>query len=159
VTGTRRTRDAARARLRSRLVSGSLAAVVLGILGMHAFAQHCPDELHSPTAAASSVVEFVADAAPVLASHAKAHGAASGEGTGHAAVGGAPEDGSLCDTVMLCAFLVLGAGAGLVLALRLRGGFIATGWLRSLHVALPRAPVTRLGTGPPSVWAFAVIRC
>lgn len=126
---------------------------------MHAFSQHCPDEFHSPTAAPSSVVEFVADAAPVSASHATRHGAAAGEGRGHAAVVGAPADGSLCDTLMLCAFLVLGAGAGLVLALRLRGRFIATRWLRRLHAALPRAPVTRLGTGPPSVWAFAVIRC
>lgn len=156
---TRRTRDGTRAGVVSRFVSGGLAGVVLGILGMHAFAQHCPDEFHNPMAAASSVVEHVSDAAPVLAFHASTHAQGSAEETGHAVAAPAREDGSLCDTLMLCAFLVLGAGAGLVLALRLRGGFIATRWLRLLHVALPRAPVTRLGTGPPSVWAFAVIRC
>jgi hypothetical protein len=139
----------------SRLVSGCLAGVVLGILGMHAFVQHCPDELHSPTAVASSVVGFVADAGPVLASHATARA----DATGHAAAVGAPENGSLCDTLVLCAFLVLGAGAGLVLALRPRAGLTATRWLSRLQAGLPRAPVTRLGTGPPSVWEFAVIRC
>ena len=138
MTGTGRTRDCVRAGVVSRLVSGCLAGVVLGILGMHAFVQHCPEEHHSPTAMASSVVGFVANAAPVLASHATAHAEASAEATGRAAAVGAPEDGSLCDTLMLCAFLVLGAGAGLVLALRPRAG---------LHRDPVAAPPPR---GPPS---------
>lgn len=134
-----------------RLLPACLAAVVLGILGMHALA-HCPSAIHVMSSGTASMVPAVAGTT-TTASHDHAHGAA----TAVIAMGASEGGGVLDDMVMLCATMLLGAGAVLMLARKHRSAsFLA---LRRLRSRPPRVPLPVISTGPPSVWAFTVIRC
>ena len=130
------------------LVPAYVAAVVLGILGMHALAQHCPAPSHLVTAGTTSTEhaghQVAAAVAPVaeLATRDRVT---------------EPHGGGVGDLLMLCAAMLLGAGAALVLVLRRRAAWTAR--LPVLRRHLWRAPTALAGTGPPASLAFAVIRC
>ena len=137
-----------------RLVPAYVAAVVLGILGMHALAPHCPAPSQLVTAATTTTEHTVQHAGH----HAAAAVAAVAELAARDRVtephGGG---GAVDDLLMLCAAMVLGAGAALVLLLRRRPSWTAR--IPVLRRPLWRAPTALAGTGPPASLAFAVIRC
>ena len=63
--------------------------------------------------------------------------------------------------VMLCAAMLAGAAVAL-LALLVRRGRLPKVWAvlqRAGRAWRPEPRVLRVGTGPPSVWRFSVIRC
>ncbi|MCM3515148.1 DUF6153 family protein [Nocardioides sp. P86] len=149
-----------------RAVPGLLAAVVvsivLGILGMHALSTHgvmgeadhgghpAMSGMSSDTAAPaeSLVLDPVADpvADPAV------DGSGSDEGGGH----------DMGGMVMLCAAMLAATAAALLLLAALGTRHTPRFW-----ALLPTAATTvttgwvasRLGTGPPPVWEFSVIRC
>lgn len=135
-----------------RFLPAYMAAVIFGILGMHALMQHCPTPAHAMAVASATT--------QTAAHHADDH--LSAVATSLDPVIGSVQltehpGGALGDMVMLCAAMLLGAGALLKLMLRrrLRHPFALprprlNTWRPSLAVA---------GTGPPSTLAFAVIRC
>lgn len=135
---------------RRRLLPACVAAIVLGIFGMHALMQHCPTPSHgmSPTSAAVQAVGHHAEQMAVAQVDEMKHGAARlTEQPGS----------SLNDMFMLCAAMLLGAGMVLALLLRPR---------RSLPMVFARPrpitwrPLLRItATGPPPSLAVAVIRC
>lgn len=132
---------------------GVVAALVLGILGMHSLAQHgaAPAPGHHQTSTPTGVDPHAAHPPP---DHEPIATGAAPSSPGHA------DHGSMSDTVMLCAAMLLAAAAGLLPAL---------GLVRIAHVAplslrpLFRLPVlhatARAGTGPPSLWELSVNRC
>lgn len=134
-----------------RLVPAYVAAIILGILGMHALVQHCPTPAHAMTASAG-VAEMAhhADEALVTAMPAATSGVSFVEATGQL---GSTLNGML----MLCAAMLLGAGALLMLLFgkRCDGPFALP---RPRPVAW-RPLLARVGTGPPPTLAFTVIRC
>jgi hypothetical protein len=139
-----------------RLVPAFVAAVVLGILGMHALAQHCPTP--------STSIPAMASTAGAGAEHAGHHLAAApltvmtvmeAEGLGDRL--SAPAGGPGGDLLMLCAAIVLGTGAALALLLRRRRSW--TAGAPALARRLWRAPVALAGAGPPPLLAFVVVRC
>lgn len=143
-----------------RLVPAYLAAIILGIVGMHALMQHCPTPAHAMSATSST-----AAMSPLAGAHAGEHVVAAIAGPtiagAHTSVSlveatGQP-GGSLDDMLMLCAAMLLGAGALLALLLSRRA---------PRPIGLPRLPPTMwrpllilAGTGPPPTLAFTVIRC
>lgn len=133
-----------------QLLPAYVAAIILGIFGMHALMQHCPTPEHTMSAATSTVAavghhaEHMA-AAPVAELQ---HGLAQLD---------EQPGGSLKDMFMLCAAMVLGAGLVMALLLRPRHTTVfrlaqprRTTWRPILHVT---------ATGPPPSLAVAVIRC
>jgi len=144
---------------RRGLMVGELAAVILGILGMHALVQHCPAPAHAMQATAA-MASTPGAAAAGMHDHAVSAGDASSTEllmvVGPVVTGSA--SGSLGDMLMLCAAMLLGAGAGLSLALRRRRAPAQP--IPRPSVARPRLTVLRLiRAGPPPVMAFSVIRC
>lgn len=153
----KRSNAGARGAILSRLACGYLAAAVLGILGMHGLAQQCPGALHDATSMASSVVPHVGGAALMTGSHVAEYGLEVTVAPAVAAMVSGVEP-SLDEMLMLCAVMLLGAGATLARALRRRGSVLFV--LLPRGGAPPRISRTYLGaTGPPYVWEFAVIRC
>lgn len=151
-----------------QLMFALLAAVILGILGMHAFARH--DSMPM-----SGSAHRTASAAPVAGMPMEHTHVASQAGVpaGDRVAGATPLRAAVGTSVvtvespglpmgsmiMLCTAMLL-AAAGALLALRLRG-LVGTG---GLPLAPPRRLlVTRLaarvGTGPPYVWEYSVVRC
>jgi hypothetical protein len=140
-----------------------VASIVLGIIGMHALSTHGVMGTTDHSTMTSPV------AAPVAAAHGDMSGASNASLTKavHAGVSStAPTkkgDGhNLGSMVMLC-FAMLAATAGALLLL-----LLLLGLQRAPRVWAhrPTAPTTvtkwvtaRLGTGPPYVWQFSVIRC
>jgi hypothetical protein len=138
-------------------LAGLVAALVIGIVGMHALGSHGapatvaalathagPDQQAAHEHGAAVVVALT----PSTASHGDGAGDTSANGSGHG-----------LGVVMLCA-VMLGAAALRLLAL------LATGHLRRvrLKVFAPLAATVRprhlvRGHGPPPVWQFSVIRC
>jgi hypothetical protein len=125
--------------------------MIFGIMGMHALVQHCPAPPHALSAAATTRT-----AAQHAAEHLSAVATTAEPVIGILQLTEHPGD-VLGDTLMLCAAMLLGAGASLALARRQRF---------RRPIAAPRQCLTRwrpavavVGTGPPSVLAFAVIRC
>lgn len=132
-----------------------VVSIVLGILGMHALSTHGVVDGHP------SAVGAVAHPAAV-----HAHDAAPAGG-GHTA--GIPPDASapsiglgphgLGDMVMLCVAMLAAAAVALLVRLALRGvarrGVLLLARDHRVHPATPGP----LGTGPPYVWRFSVIRC
>jgi hypothetical protein len=132
-----------------------VAALVVGILGMHALTLHGPPS-SEPYAAAPA-----APAAPA-ADHGAGHGNVHEPATS-APVGSAPDHGAgqhsdhlvmLCAAMLAVAALLLLAGllVRTVRPVRLLGAFAplalaatARSWVRA--------------TGPPPAWQFSVIRC
>jgi hypothetical protein len=145
---------------RRGLVVGQLAAVILGILGMHTLVQHCPVPAHAMQATGAMTSMGLATAAEIHDHAVKDSDASRAElpSVVGAVVTGAAS-GSLGDLLMLCAAMMLGAGAVLSLALR-RCRAPAHRVLSRPSVARPRQSVLRLiRAGPPPIMAFSVIRC
>jgi hypothetical protein len=138
-------------RSHQRLVPAFLAAIVLGILGMHALMQHCPTPAHA-MAAGSAAAEMTHHSHDALTTAMPV----AGSGISFVASTGQP-GGPLDDMLMLCAAMLLGAGALLAVLLGRRS---------DPPIALPRLRPTTwrplldlVATGPPPTLAFTVIRC
>jgi hypothetical protein len=136
-------------RRHQRLVPAYLLAMIVGIVGMHALMQHCPAPAHTMAASSSEMT---------TTHHAGEHMAAVGQLPVAAVQPTGQTGGSLNDMLMLCAAMLLGAGALLTLLLRRR-------FSRPTLLARPsqsdwRPPTLVLaGIGPPPTLAFTVIRC
>lgn len=137
-------------RVRVSLVLACLA-VVLGILGMHAL-NHEASMVAQPGTASAGMTHGPAGAQAALETGAVLD-------TGAALVSASGSEQSMGDMVMLCVAMLIGAAAGLLLALGLRR--LATA--RSVDVLWGRVAARvrpqRVATGPPYVWEFSVIRC
>ena len=175
---SRRACDSLWALMAARLTGRSavvvlVAALIGGILGMHALASH-----GAPAArvTASSAMTMAGSAAMTSAHEAAMTSGDSHDGDAHAIatrssmatdrssveVGinhGSGSDHGMASMVMLC--IVMLAAAALTLLV-----LLVTGFLRRLRpVAFMPAAVRKSalqglrGTGPPSVWQFSVIRC
>lgn len=138
-------------RRRPRLLPACVAAVIFGIVGMHVLMQHCPTPPHTKPVSTSvahtthQTGEHLADA--VASAHT---GIKILQVTDHPA-------GGLDEMLMLCAAMLLGAGAILMLLRRRRVDrpiallpMSMSRWRPSLIVA---------DNGPPRTLAFTVIRC
>lgn len=144
-----RTVPADRARARSVGLAALVAALVLGILGMHALGAGVHAQAATPGVSGMSGMSGTSD--PVLVTggdHGSLHGSEHGP---------VPHHGGM---LMLCALMLAGAAAALLVLLvgrRVRG--------RLLPAALqPWPDPVRLvrwvrDTGPPPVWEFSVVRC
>ncbi|QBX56762.1 hypothetical protein EXE58_15720 [Nocardioides seonyuensis] len=142
-----------------------IAALVVGILGMHALASHGTPA--APAASnATSMTGTTSDhhpAMPSVDSH-EGHVPSAGPHSTDAVTGGGGDPGSgpghdMASMVMQCIGML--AAAALPLLARLAVGFV-----RPLRPAvfLPADVLERTfhwvrSTGPPSVWQFSVIRC
>ena len=145
-----------------------LAAVILGILGMHALARHDAmppgGTVDRPSAGAAVTLMPMGHAHRAGGTVASDDAPVAGTRPTSAAVGTSvravdPPGSPMSTMIMLCAAMLLTAG-GALLVLRLRR-LVGTG---GLPPAPPRRPlVTRLaarvGTGPPYVWEYSVVRC
>ena len=130
-------------RLRTALLA---AAMILGILGMHAFSEHCLDGGMPGMPGMSGMSGM--DSSVVIAHdlHAGRHAAAS--------LAAAPTHG-----VMLCSFLVL-AGMVLLAGRRARAGLPVPTPSTGVPVRAVPAWCLPPATGPPPpVWRFSVVRC
>lgn len=142
------------------LLAAVVASIVLGIVGMHALSTH----------GVMGITDHATMPSPVTGLTTGAHGDMSaGSVPGHTAgaragmssTTPAEEDGhSLGSMVMLC-FAMLAAAAGTLLLLFL--GLCRRPRVRAHRPTVPAAVTrwvtARLGTGPPYVWQFSVIRC
>ncbi|KRF20606.1 hypothetical protein ASG90_18725 [Nocardioides sp. Soil797] len=175
---SRRTHDSLWVRMAARLTGRSavavlVAALVVGILGMHALASHGASS--TPMAPTPSSTMSMTGTAAVTSAHEAAmvsgdshNGHAHSAQSSMAAAGSSPEVGAdrgsasghgMESMVMLCV-VMLAAAALTLLAL------LATGFLRRLHpeAFMPAAVRGRMpqwvrSTGPPHQWQFSVIRC
>ena len=157
----RRAARGAMVRPTSLALLGLVAALVAGILGMHALAGH-------GTPAAASAVVTAPDghaaqegAFAAGASHADhEHGAASAHPISSSSHGDADGSGhGLGGVVVLCAAMLAAAALGLLALLVVR----LVRRVRLLRLARLAARIQPVrwarGTGPPPVWQFSVIRC
>lgn len=165
VSARRLLRAPTAARLRARAALALLvAALVVGILGMHALATH---GTHAPAlAAAASSVTPAGETAGEMAGHRMA----AGHPTGHSARLAAADTSTVGDErpgpghdmgsmVMLCVVMLVAAAVGLLALLVSRrvGPLLPAAFQPAVaHAAAARRV---RGTGPPHVWAFSVIRC
>lgn len=151
-------------RVRPGLLAPVVAAIVLGILGMHGIDAH---GVHRHGALADA--RAAAPSAPVERVHASValeHGAAHlpgrpGTDASAPAGGDAGDASGMGGMVMLCGAMLAGAAIAL-LAVLVRRGRLPRVWAVLHAAARPRAvlpAVLRTGTGPPAVWRFSVIRC
>ncbi len=160
--------EAASRSTRSPLLPAYLAAIILGILGMHSFAHHQPPT-GDGTPHHSAAVSSAADRSTGHLTHAVAVAAMTEqptEPTAAPAKGGTtaatvPKQGRPTgDMVMLCAAMLLAAASGVLLALRLRRLAPSTRLrLAVLKRAIRATLGVGVGAGPPAVWEFSVIRC
>ena len=139
-------------RRRQRLLPAYVAAVIFGIFGMHAFMQHCPAPpgATATTSAATQTVAHHADEDLFAVTAWMEPVIGTVQLTEHAG-------GGLGDMLMLCAAILLGAGALLTLMLRRRVSRSLA--LLRLRLNPWRPPGVVASTGPPPTLAFAVIRC
>ncbi|MEO5664354.1 MAG: hypothetical protein ABIR39_13825 [Nocardioides sp.] len=151
----RRTADTV-SRALPALLTAAVAAVVLGIIGMHALSTHgvMGTTDHSTM---TSPVSSLLDGA-----HDDTHGSTATTGA-HAGLPALPDGGdghSPGSMVMLCfAMLAAAAGALLLLSLGLRRKPRVRTHRRGVLTTVTKVVTARLGTGPPYVWNFSVIRC
>lgn len=147
-------------RVRPGLLAPVVVAIVLGILGMHGIDAHGVN-LHGSTtrAAAAPATAVMADHGPVAVDshHALSAGTPSSDAPGHPA----GHAGGTGGVVMLCVAMLAGAALAL-LTLLVRRGRLPKVWAildpaGRARTAVPA--VVRVGTGPPAVWRFSVIRC
>lgn len=133
------------------LLAAAIVAIVLGIVGMHALNTHgvAGATDHAMT---SSMAGAHADMSADMSA-----GPESGSPTGSVPDGG---DGhNLSGMVMLC-LAMLAATAGALLLLRLGVRRMPRVWAHlPAPISVTRWVTTRLGTGPPPLWEFSVIRC
>jgi hypothetical protein len=140
-----------------------VAALVVGILGMHALATH--GTTPAPATASSMAIAGGMPAHEMTTSgdsaHGQAHAATSGAST---AVDKEVDTGSgsghdMGTMAMLCVVMLAAAALTLLVLLAVR--IVRPLLPAAFHPAA--APARALqwvrGTGPPHVWAFSVIRC
>jgi hypothetical protein len=145
-----------------------VVAIVLGILGMHGISAHGA-HLHGSLTrahAATPAAVVMADHQPVAVDstdpHAAGHVAPAGA-AGHPAgqAEGTGGMGGMGGMVMMCVAMLAGAAVALLTLLvrhgRLPGVWALLGPAGRFRVPVPA--VLQLGTGPPAVWRFSVIRC
>ena len=147
-------------RVRTALLAPAVVAIVLGILGMHGIDAHGVT-MHGAVAhaeAATSMVMPVHDPDSVEGGEAHSTPHLETSAAGH----NSGDAGGMGGMGMLCVAMLAGAAAAL-LAVLVRRGSRPKVWAvlkparRGWHPAPPH--VWRIGTGPPSVWRFSVIRC
>lgn len=137
---------------------GLAVLLILGVLGMHALAQHCVPSAGEP-AMTGMLSEASSSQSVTTLSVAGAH--AMGNETASSALPPSVHDADQPDPSMvaLCAVMLLAAGTALVLLLGFRNGW-PRGWsLRRAVSSMAGQVVAPLSTGPPYVLAFAVVRC
>lgn len=143
-----------------------VAALVLGILGMHALVSHgnpttsdaspgMTSMVGMPSGIASSAADRGDDSSRVHASEADAGGLHTGHG---AAQGSGHSSNDAMSMLLLCAVMLTVAFALVAL--------LVAGIFRPLLPAAFRPAVVRTralqwvrGTGPPHEWQFSVVRC
>jgi hypothetical protein len=150
-----------------------VAALALGILGMHAVASHGSPATNDATPGMTSMTGATVDEADqatgssrvnadkandagtqaqvsALGSQADGHGSAQDSGHG---------SGDAMSMLMLCAVML--AAAALTLLVLLIIGIVRQRLPGAFHPAAVPARALRLvhGTGPPYEWQFSVIRC
>jgi len=154
---TRRPTTSTAGRVMPALLAAAVVSIVLGIVGMHALNTH----------GVMSDADHATMTSPMTGQGTGAHGDLAAGTSDLGGVAGAVAAPPVGDNghhpgsmVMLCvAILAAVAGALLLLLLgllripRVRAHLLAT------PVALHRWATARLGTGPPPVWEFSVIRC
>ena len=129
----------------------AVAALLLGILGMHALGLHGVS--HGAPAPGVSVAP-PAGATGTAVEHGAHHGTEAAADEGHG-----PQHGAAEMVVLCAAMLAAAAGMLLVLAgLRHRAPPV---WaeLRSALALMVTSRARPGGTGPPAVWKFSVVRC
>lgn len=148
----RRARGSRALSLSPRLVPPYVAAIVLGILGVHALAQHCP----APSEGVALIGTSISHGTPLQ----HAHHAASAVGlvveAAPSALASIAVD--LGDLLMICAAMLVGAGVTLALWLRRRGSPAGLP-MSPLRLAVPPPTQAAAASGPPLALAFTVIRC
>lgn len=183
----RRTRRSLRVRAAAAVVHGGqagrrtalaalVAALVLGILGMHALASHgtpattdaspgmtsmtgvmaggmadrAIDSSWARAGKADTAGMQTAQASAQLGSHAAGHGSAQGSGHG---------SGDAMSMLMLCAVMLAAAALTLLVLLVVR--VLRPVLPAAFHPAAVHAQARQWvrGTGPPYEWQFSVIRC
>lgn len=139
-------------------VAALVAALVVGILGMHALASH--GTAAAPTASSSMTGMSSAHEAALASGdshdgHADAQPSMAASGTG--AESGSGHD--MANMVMLCVVMLAAAALTLLVLLAVR--FVRTVLPAGFQPAAVRAHALQWvrGTGPPYVWQFSVIRC
>jgi hypothetical protein len=138
-----------------------VVAIVLGILGMHGIDAHGVHRHGALTdARAATPSDAVGTAhAPVAPGHGDAHlpGRSGTDAPAHAG-GDLGDAGGMGGMVMLCVAMLAGAAAALLALLgRPPRAWVVVQRARGVWRPAPRA--LRIGTGPPHVWRFSVIRC
>ena len=152
-------------RVRPGWLAPAVVAIVLGILGMHGVDAHGVNmhgAMAHAEAAATSLVSVMPGHDPVAVEHGGAYSTAhTGMTADDHGSGDAGGMSGMSGTVMLCVAMLAGAAAAM-LGLLVRRGRLPRVWavLKSAgRLWRPKACVLRVGTGPPSVWRFSVIRC
>ncbi len=136
------------------VLAPAVAAIVLGILGMHAFAPHEGMAMsgHGP---AGEPVMSMGGPLPMAGSTPVPVASPGTPGTAHAST--LSLDGAGCaGMAMVCAFMVLGAAFVLLLSRS------PSRWSVPRRRPPPWSRVVgalRRTTGPPAVWEYSVIRC
>ena len=146
------------------LLAAAVVSIVLGIVGMHALSTHgvvgATDHSTMTSPATGPMTGSDADMFGDVST-----GTVTATAGAHAAMPAGPDSGdghSPGSMVMLC-FAMLAATAGALLLL-----FLGLRRRPRIWAHRPTAPATvtattwvtaRLGTGPPYVWQFSVIRC
>jgi hypothetical protein len=166
---TARTRAHLRGQVHPGLMSTMVVAVVLGILGMHGFDPHGvtghsshtgPTASTTHTSHAGHAASFMGEAAMATSVHLSLPATAERAVASAFEPGDASGTGGMDAMVMLCVAMLAGAAAGL-LVLALRRGALAR--VRRFDLLLGGAQGVptplRVGTGPPALWRFSVIRC
>ena len=150
------TASGAGSRSRPTLLALAVFAVTLGILGMHGLGAHgVTTGARTPAAIAVPVAGHGDEKASVMSG-------------GHAAHRPSPAEHSPADngddthgTLMWCVAMLAAAAVALIAA-RVARTRRTRPWAVLAPAPLPGLPrpfVLRVGTGPPSVWSFSVIRC
>ncbi len=141
------------------LLTAFVASIVLGIIGMHALSTHGVTRTTDHSAMTSAVTSPMTGAHEGM-STSPVPSPETGEHAGVPAVADGGDGRSLRGMVMLC-FAMLAATAGALLLLLLGICRRPRAWAHRLHVptTVTRWATAHLGTGPPYVWSFSVIRC
>jgi hypothetical protein len=131
--------------------------VVLGILGMHAIGLHGSQHADSRALAAPPAMLVMNGEGPISASHEQGGAAVMDHDRGAAVASPLDLGHGMTGMAMLCIAVLVGAAA-LMLIRSQRGSRppLRERLMTSMRVA--RRTLARQ-TGPPTAWAFSVIRC
>lgn len=157
----RMTASGARSRSRPTLLALAVLVVVVGILGMHGLGGH---GVTTALKAPAGVTGSLAAAAVHEVDHASRTHAGPAGNSGHRPSPTDHEPGhehGASGMLMMCVALLAGAAVALAVTLVTRARTTRP-WAVLAPAPAPRLPrrfVLRVGTGPPSVWSFSVIRC